>query len=146
MHIVLIMRNTLPARANERCNQPRPKFVFWYFNPVTSCFSKESIMEYGHVANAGFNGFAKWIGTMKGIVQDHFGPAEVLHLADVPMPSMRSSDLLVRVAAAGVNCADILQRDGPASILARATCLVWNWRARLSRSGRISRTSRLETT
>lgn len=49
---------------------------------------------------------------MRGIVQDHFGPAEVLHLADVPMPELRKSDLLVRVAAAGVNRADILQRDG----------------------------------
>lgn len=49
---------------------------------------------------------------MKGIIQDHFCPAEVLHLANVPMPEMRPGDLLVRVRAAGVNRADILQRNG----------------------------------
>lgn len=49
---------------------------------------------------------------MKAIVQDRFGPAEVLHLAEQPMPEIRPSDLLVRVRAAGVNRADILQREG----------------------------------
>jgi len=49
---------------------------------------------------------------MKGIVYDSFGPAEVLHVADVPEPKMRPTDLLVRVKAAGVNRADILQRTG----------------------------------
>jgi len=49
---------------------------------------------------------------MKGIVYDCFGPAEVLRLADVPMPAIRPDDLLVRVMAAGVNRADILQRTG----------------------------------
>ncbi|MDE1918459.1 MAG: NAD(P)H-quinone oxidoreductase [Sphingomonadales bacterium] len=49
---------------------------------------------------------------MKAVVQDSFGPAEVLHSAQVPMPEIRASDLLVRVRAAGVNRADILQREG----------------------------------
>jgi NADPH2:quinone reductase len=49
---------------------------------------------------------------MKAIVQNHFGPAEVLTSADVPMPELRANDLLVRVRAAGVNRADILQRNG----------------------------------
>jgi len=49
---------------------------------------------------------------VRAIIQDGFGPAEVLRLADVPMPEVRPHDLLVRVRAAGVNRADILQRDG----------------------------------
>lgn len=49
---------------------------------------------------------------MKGIVYDGFGPAEVLRLAEVPGPEVRPHDLLVRVRAAGVNRADILQRNG----------------------------------
>ncbi|MCQ8240091.1 NAD(P)H-quinone oxidoreductase [Rhizosaccharibacter radicis] len=49
---------------------------------------------------------------MRAIVHDRFGPAEVLHLAEVPLPVVRPTDLLVRVGAAGVNRADILQRDG----------------------------------
>lgn len=49
---------------------------------------------------------------MKGIVYDGFGPAEVLRLAEVPRPEIRPHDLLVRVKAAGVNRADILQRNG----------------------------------
>ncbi|WP_343617311.1 NAD(P)H-quinone oxidoreductase [Novosphingobium sp.] len=49
---------------------------------------------------------------MKAIVQSSFGPAEVLHSAEVPMPDIRPNDLLVRVHAAGVNRADILQREG----------------------------------
>jgi len=49
---------------------------------------------------------------MKGVVYDGFGPAQVLHLAEVPRPEVRPQDLLVRVRAAGVNRADILQRNG----------------------------------
>jgi len=49
---------------------------------------------------------------MKAITQDRFGSAEVLTFADVPMPELRPTDLLVRVRAAGVNRADILQREG----------------------------------
>ncbi|KYG19013.1 quinone oxidoreductase [Bradyrhizobium sp. AT1] len=49
---------------------------------------------------------------MKGVVYDGFGPAEVLRLAEVSRPEVRPHDLLVRVKAAGVNRADILQRNG----------------------------------
>ena len=49
---------------------------------------------------------------MKGVVYDSFGPAEVLRLAEVPRPEVRAQDLLVRVRAAGINRADILQRSG----------------------------------
>ncbi|KHK03107.1 NAD(P)H-quinone oxidoreductase [Desulfovibrio sp. TomC] len=49
---------------------------------------------------------------MKAIVFDRFGKAEVLRLAEVPKPEMRPGDLLVKVKAAGVNRADLLQREG----------------------------------
>lgn len=48
---------------------------------------------------------------MKAITQDRFGSAEVLTLADGPMPELRPTDLLVCVRAAGVNRADILHRE-----------------------------------
>ena len=40
---------------------------------------------------------------MKAIVQDEYGPAEVLRLEDVPTPEPRDGDILVRVRAAGVD-------------------------------------------
>jgi len=49
---------------------------------------------------------------MRGVVYDSFGPAEVLRVAEVPRPEIRPRDLLVRVKAAGINRADILQRTG----------------------------------
>lgn len=49
---------------------------------------------------------------MKAIVQDSFGGPEVLRLAEVPPPALRPADLLVKVAAAGLNRADTLQRRG----------------------------------
>ncbi|MCM2449712.1 NAD(P)H-quinone oxidoreductase [Agrobacterium vitis] len=49
---------------------------------------------------------------MKAIVFDDFGGADVLRLADAPMPELRPDDLLVKVMAAGVNRADLLQREG----------------------------------
>lgn len=49
---------------------------------------------------------------MKAIVFDQFGKADVLRLSDVPLPEIRSTDLLVKVKAVGVNRADILQREG----------------------------------
>lgn len=41
-----------------------------------------------------------------------FGTAEVLRHAEIPMPQLRSGDLPVKVMAAGVNRADVLQRQG----------------------------------
>lgn len=49
---------------------------------------------------------------MKAIVYEQFGTADVLHLADVAMPELRPGDILVKVWAAGVNRADLLQREG----------------------------------
>ncbi|WP_043693488.1 NAD(P)H-quinone oxidoreductase [Luteibacter sp. 9133] len=49
---------------------------------------------------------------MKAITFDQFGDADVLHLTDVDQPVARDDDLLVRVYAAGVNRADIIQRNG----------------------------------
>jgi putative PIG3 family NAD(P)H quinone oxidoreductase len=49
---------------------------------------------------------------MKAIIFDGAGDAGVLRLVDEPMPEIRPNDLLVKVHAAGVNRADILQREG----------------------------------
>lgn len=49
---------------------------------------------------------------MKAIVFDDFGGADVLRLVDAPMPELRPDDLLIKVKAAGVNRADLLQREG----------------------------------
>ncbi|WP_331739033.1 NAD(P)-dependent alcohol dehydrogenase [Streptomyces sp. NBC_01276] len=43
---------------------------------------------------------------MKAIVQDRFGPAEVLRLADVPVPVPGPREVLVRVHTAGVHIGD----------------------------------------
>ena len=43
---------------------------------------------------------------MKAIVQDRYGPPEVLALADVERPSPTSGEVLVRVRATSVNAAD----------------------------------------
>ena len=40
------------------------------------------------------------------------GPAEALRLADRPVPSPGPGEVLVQVAAAGVNRADVMQREG----------------------------------
>jgi putative PIG3 family NAD(P)H quinone oxidoreductase len=49
---------------------------------------------------------------MQAIQFDAFGEADVLHLAEVPDPLLRPTDLLVRVRAAGVNRADLTHRRG----------------------------------
>lgn len=49
---------------------------------------------------------------MKAITFDDFGAADVLRITDAPMPEVRPGDLLVKVRAAGVNRADLLQRQG----------------------------------
>jgi NADPH2:quinone reductase len=50
--------------------------------------------------------------TMRAIVQDAPGKAETLRLGRVARPVPQAGQLLVRVRAAGVNRADILQREG----------------------------------
>ena len=43
---------------------------------------------------------------MKAIVRETYGPPDVLHLADVPVPTLRDGDVLVRVRAASANAGD----------------------------------------
>src|SRR5256885_15105595 len=43
---------------------------------------------------------------MKAIVQDRFGPPDVLRLADTGLPEVGAGDVLVRVHAAALNPAD----------------------------------------
>ena len=49
---------------------------------------------------------------MRAIVFDQPGDESVLHVADVLPPRLGANDLRVRVRAAGVNRADLLQRQG----------------------------------
>ena len=49
---------------------------------------------------------------VKAIVAREPGPPEVLELHDVETPSPRADEVLIKVAAAGVNRADLLQRQG----------------------------------
>jgi putative PIG3 family NAD(P)H quinone oxidoreductase len=49
---------------------------------------------------------------MRAIVADAPGGPEVLHVAEVPDPHACDGEITVRVAAAGVNRADLLQRMG----------------------------------
>lgn len=49
---------------------------------------------------------------MRAIVFDHPGSPEVMHLSEVPDPLPLAGEVLVRVRAAGVNRADLLQRLG----------------------------------
>ncbi len=43
---------------------------------------------------------------MRAIVRETYGSPDVLHLADVPAPTVRDDDVLVRVRAASVNAGD----------------------------------------
>src|SRR3954466_9901989 len=43
---------------------------------------------------------------MKAIVRETYGPPDVLHLADVPIPAVGDGDVLVRVRAASANAGD----------------------------------------
>lgn len=43
---------------------------------------------------------------MKAIVRETYGPPDVLHLEDVPLPTLRDGDVLVRVHAASANAGD----------------------------------------
>lgn len=49
---------------------------------------------------------------MKAVVISQPGPADVLSLVERPDPVIRDSEVLVRVKAAGVNRADVIQREG----------------------------------
>lgn len=49
---------------------------------------------------------------MKAVQFTEHGEADVLQLVDVPTPEPKAGEVLIHVAAAGVNFADILQRKG----------------------------------
>jgi NADPH:quinone reductase len=49
---------------------------------------------------------------MKAILHHAFGDPSVLQLQDVPVPTLKSGEALVRVVAAGVNFADVVMRRG----------------------------------
>ena len=48
---------------------------------------------------------------MKAIVFTEYGPPDVLHLADVPKPSPKENEILVKVYATPVNYGDLTARD-----------------------------------
>lgn len=44
---------------------------------------------------------------MRALIQNRYGGADVLELADVPVPAIRDGEVLVRVRAASLNAADV---------------------------------------
>ena len=50
--------------------------------------------------------------TMKAIVAHEYGGPEVLKLEDVPVPTPKDDEMLVKVVAAGVNSFDGVMRSG----------------------------------
>ncbi len=49
---------------------------------------------------------------MKSAIVTAFGGPEVIEIQDVPVPAPKDNEVLIRVKAAGVNYADIMQRHG----------------------------------
>jgi NADPH:quinone reductase-like Zn-dependent oxidoreductase len=49
---------------------------------------------------------------MRAVVFDHFGPPEVLRVADLPSPVPTRDEVVVKVTAATVNPTDLLMRSG----------------------------------
>src|SRR5277367_6962865 len=49
---------------------------------------------------------------MRIVDAPEFGGPEVLTLADAPVPTPGQGEVLIKVAAAGINRADLLQRQG----------------------------------
>jgi hypothetical protein len=91
---------------------------------------------------AALNGQAK---SMKAIVQDQYGSADVLQLRDIDKPEVGLDDLLLRVHAAGVHIGDWHLMSGEpylrriiasASAGQRHVFGVWMSRARWRRSAR----------
>ena len=55
--------------------------------------------------------------TMKAVVQDRYGPAEIMRVEEVPLPDLSDEQVLVRVEAASANPLDWhIMRAKPAFI------------------------------
>ena len=68
---------------------------------------------------------------MKAIEISSFGAPEVLRVTERPQPVAGTGDLLIRVAASGVNRPDVLQRMGHYPVPPGAsTCRVSKWPAK----------------
>ena len=55
---------------------------------------------------------AKLFDGMKAVVISHPGPPDVLKIEERPKPSLEAAEVLIRVKAAGLNRADLIQREG----------------------------------
>jgi NADPH:quinone reductase-like Zn-dependent oxidoreductase len=60
---------------------------------------------------------------MKAIVQDRYGPAEVLDTADIEKPQIGDTDVLVRVHAASTHVGDVIVMTGSPFLMRMATGL-----------------------
>jgi NADPH:quinone reductase-like Zn-dependent oxidoreductase len=54
---------------------------------------------------------------------DRYGPVDVLHVAEVPRPSAGEGQVLIEVAAAGINPGEIANRNGAMEAMFPATFL-----------------------
>lgn len=68
--------------------------------------------EAGPGEDEGQQGAASSVATMRAITLPSYGDPDVLTVSDIPEPEMGEGDVLIDVAAAGVNRADIGQRMG----------------------------------
>ena len=60
---------------------------------------------------------------MKAIIQDRYGPAEVLEAADIEKPQIADTDVLVRVHAASAHVGDVIVMTGSPFLMRMATGL-----------------------
>jgi synaptic vesicle membrane protein VAT-1 len=61
---------------------------------------------------------------MRQVWIDRYGPPEVLRLREAPVPKPGKSEILIKVAAAGVNFADLLARTGIYPDAPKPPCVV----------------------
>jgi NADPH:quinone reductase-like Zn-dependent oxidoreductase len=56
---------------------------------------------------------------MRAVIFEHSGPPDVLQLRELPAPSPAAGQVLIRVAYAGVNYAEVMFRRGDLACRAR---------------------------
>ena len=66
---------------------------------------------------------------MKAVIAHEPGGPEVLHGVQRPVPTPEAGEVLIHVAAAGVNRPDLMQRSGAPIRLASPTYSAWKRRA-----------------